>query len=134
MSQKIEFAERLKEAMLSAGYEARPGVLEKEFNTRYWGRAVSFQAASRWLKGLSIPEQDKLVVLADWLRVEPQVLRFGADAVQRVTDSNQRFETAINYDQRDTFEAFLNLPPAQRQIVRDVILAFAKANGIKSAT
>lgn len=132
MSQKIEFAERLKEAMQSAGYEPRPGVLEKEFNTRYWGRAVSFQAASRWLKGLSIPEQDKLVVLADWLRVEPQVLRFGAAAVQRVAESNQRFETAIHYEDRDTFESFLDLPAAQKQIVRDVILAFAKANGTQS--
>lgn len=58
MNQKPEFAERLKQAMSDAGYEPRPGILEKEFNTRYWGRAVTFQAVSRWLKGLSIPEQD----------------------------------------------------------------------------
>ena len=81
MNQKAEFAERLKQAMLAAGYEARPGVLEKEFNTRYWGRAVTFQAVSRWLKGLSIPEQDKLQVLAEWLKIEPQALRFGEVSV-----------------------------------------------------
>nr|WP_202922392.1 hypothetical protein [Sinimarinibacterium sp. NLF-5-8] len=32
---------------------------------------------SRWLKGRSIPEQDKLQVLAQWLSVDPQTLRFG---------------------------------------------------------
>lgn len=44
MDEKVEFAERLKTAMLNAGYEPRPGILEKGFNTRYWGRAVTFQA------------------------------------------------------------------------------------------
>ncbi|MEX8496372.1 MAG: XRE family transcriptional regulator, partial [Leptothrix ochracea] len=36
MNEKLEFAERLREAMTRAGYAARPSVLEREFNTRYW--------------------------------------------------------------------------------------------------
>jgi hypothetical protein len=134
MDQKAEFAERLKEAMLRAGYEPRPSILEKEFNTRYWGRAVSFQAVARWLKGMSIPEQDKLLVLAEWLRVEPQTLRFGAGTMQRVAEANQRFENAINYQDRNVFEAFLSLPPQQKNIVSEVILAFAKAHGKEPAS
>jgi hypothetical protein len=42
MNQKAEFAERLKQAMLAAGYEARPGVLEKEFNTPLLGPRSHF--------------------------------------------------------------------------------------------
>lgn len=34
---KAEFAKRLIAAMQVAGYEARPAVLEREFNQRYWG-------------------------------------------------------------------------------------------------
>jgi transcriptional regulator with XRE-family HTH domain len=78
MNAKSEFAERLKNAMREAGYAPRPSVLEKEFNTRYWGRAVTFQAVSRWLKGLSIPEQDKLQVLADWLKIKPHTCALAA--------------------------------------------------------
>ena len=128
MNQKIEFAERLKQAMLAAGYEARPGVLEKEFNTRYWGRAVTFQAVSRWLKGLSIPEQDKLQVLADWLKIEPQILRFGGEAVLSVQEKKKRWEDAIAGPEREVMEAFLSLPAAQKKVAREVILALAKAS------
>lgn len=130
MSQKIEFAERLKQAMRDAGYEPRPGVLEKEFNTRYWGRAVTFQAASRWLKGLSIPEQDKLQVLAEWLKIEPQALRFGEVSVQAVRDRKKRWEDAIAGPEREVLEAFIGLPAEQKKVAREVILALAKAHSL----
>jgi transcriptional regulator with XRE-family HTH domain len=77
MDEKAEFSARLKRAMTDAGYPVRPIVLEREFNLRYWGRPISVQAVCRWLKGEAIPSQDKLQVLADWLKVEPHVLRFG---------------------------------------------------------
>lgn len=127
MNQKTEFAERLKQAMLAAGYQARPGILEKEFNTRYWGRAVTFQAVSRWLKGLSIPEQDKLQVLAEWLKIEPQALRFGEVSVELVREKQKRWEDAIAGPEREVMEAFLSLPAAQKKVAREVILALAKA-------
>jgi hypothetical protein len=34
------------------------------------------------------------------------------------------------YTERETFDAFLQLPAAQRKIIREVILTFAKANGV----
>ena len=68
MDQKLEFAERLRAAMLAAGLEVRPGVLLNLFNTHYWGQSVSFQAVSRWLRGESIPAQDKLITLAEVLK------------------------------------------------------------------
>jgi len=82
MDEKAQFAERLRTSMKAAGYQVRPGVLEKEFNSRYWGRSVTFQAVSRWLRGESIPSQEKLQVLADWLKIEPHILRFGEGPIQ----------------------------------------------------
>lgn len=32
--------------------------------------------------------------------------------------------------ERETFDAFLQLPAAQRKIIREVTLTFAKANGV----
>ena len=57
MNEKADFGERLRAAMVSAGYPLRPVVLEREFNTRYWGRSVTLQAARRWLRGEAIPTQ-----------------------------------------------------------------------------
>ena len=129
MDQKLEFAERLRAAMLNAGLEARPGVLLNLFNTHYWGRSVSFQAVSRWLRGESIPEQDKLITLAEVLKIEPEVLRFGEAVRNSVRVQRDRWEQGIGYLERETFDAFLQLPAPQRKLIREVILTFAKVHG-----
>ncbi len=127
MNEKLEFAERLRSAMLAAGYEARPSVLEKGFNSRYWGRSVTFQAASRWLRGEAIPSQEKLQVLAEWLKIEPHALRFGEQAAESIRAKRQQWDKALDYQERETIEQYLGLPIAQRKVVREVIAAFAKA-------
>jgi transcriptional regulator with XRE-family HTH domain len=130
MDEKTEFAERLRDAMTTAGYPVRPSVLEKEFNSRYWGRSVTFQAVSRWLRGEAIPSQEKLQVLADWLGVEPHVLRFGAGPIKAIREKAKRWDEGVGHLEREVFETFLSLPTAQRKIVREVILAFAKAQTV----
>lgn len=128
MSEKVEFARRLQDAMTQAGYAPRPVVLEREFNTRYWGRSVTLQGVRRWLRGEAIPSQDKLQVLADWLGVEPEVLRFGVTVRRAVQERRQRWEDGMNYAEREAVEAFFSLPAPQRKIVREVILTFARVH------
>lgn len=127
MDQKLEFAERLQAAMRAAGLEPRPAVLLNLFNTQYWGRSVTFQAVSRWLRGESIPQQDKLVVLAGALNVQPEVLRFGSGVRQSIDQRKKRWDEGAGYLERETFDLFLQLPAAERKVVRQVILAFARA-------
>jgi transcriptional regulator with XRE-family HTH domain len=133
MDQKLEFSERLQAAMRSAGLEPRPAVLLNLFNTNYWGRSVTFQAVSRWLKGESIPAQDKLLVLASALNVEPEVLRFGNAVRESIKQREKRWEEGMGFLERETFDAFLQLPAPQRKIIREVIFTFAKANGVEVA-
>jgi transcriptional regulator with XRE-family HTH domain len=127
MDEKAEFAERLRQALIDAGLEPRPAVLEKGFNSHYWGRSVTFQAVSRWLRGEAIPSQDKLQALAEWLGMEPHVLRFGDHVAKAVHAKRKRWEEGVGYQEREVFDAFLKLPAAQRKIVREVIFAFALA-------
>jgi hypothetical protein len=124
---KQKFAERLREAMERAGYEAKPSVLEREFNLRYWGKPMTLHGVRRWLLGESLPGQDKLEVLAEWLLLTPQALRFGEEIAQRVDQRRARWEEVVGYQEREAFEAFINLPAPQRKVVREVILAFAQA-------
>jgi transcriptional regulator with XRE-family HTH domain len=126
MNEKLEFAARLRDAMTLAGYAARPSVLEREFNTRYWGQSVTLQAVSRWLNGQAIPSQDKLQTLAEWLKIEPQVLRFGEQVAKSVQEHRKRWEEKLTYQERETVDAYLQLPAPQRKVVREVILTFAK--------
>ena len=128
MDQKLEFAERLQAAMRSAGLEPRPAVLLNLFNSHYWGRSVTFQAVSRWLRGEAIPAQDKLITLAEVLKIEPEVLRFGEKVRKSVQVKRQRWEEGVGYLERETFDAFLQLPAPQRKLIREVILTFAKVH------
>jgi hypothetical protein len=125
MDEKQEFASRLASAMRDAGYEPRPSVLEAQFNIRYMGRPVTYQAVVRWLKGEAIPAQDKLQVLADWLKVEPHILRFGGQPMFSIQEKKKRWDAALSGSEREVLEAFINLPAEQKKIVRSVILTFA---------
>ena len=128
----MEFSKRLRQAMQDAGYAISPSVLEREFNTRYWGRSITSQAAWSWLNSRAIPVQDKLQVLAEWLKVEPEVLRFGEAVRKSVQAYRQRREENGGPLERETIDAFLQLPAPQRKTVREVVLALALAHGNSS--
>lgn len=125
---KLEFGERLRAAMVAAGLSPRPSVLHEVFNARYWGRSVTFQAASRWLRGQAIPEHSKMLVLAEVLGMEPEVLRYGEGVRRSLVERRLRWETGVGYLERETFDAFLQLPPEQRYLVRQTIFLFVRAN------
>ncbi|MQP76730.1 transcriptional regulator [Stenotrophomonas sp. MYb238] len=123
--ERFEFSRRLGQAMSAAGYEPRPAILFRLFNARYAGRSVSFQSASRWLGGRSIPEQDKLQVLAELFGVAPHTLRFG-DA-PRVAEPRAEWN-AVGARERAVIDTFLALPPRQRELVGELVKALAQAD------
>jgi hypothetical protein len=128
MDPKLEFGLRLRAAMEAVGLAARPSVLLKLFNARYWGSSVTFQAVSRWLRGQAIPEQDKLLVLAEILRIEPEILRYGEGIRRSLLERQQRWDQSAGFLERETFDAFLQLPVEQRRLIRETVLLFNKAN------
>ncbi len=121
--ERFEFSRRLQQAMSAAGYEPRPAILFRLFNARYTGRSVSFQSASRWLGGRSLPEQDKLQVLAELFGVAPQALRFG-DA-PRVAETHGEWN-ALGAHERSVINSFLALPVRQRELVGELVKALAQ--------
>ncbi len=111
--------------MRAAGYEPRPAVLFRLFNTRYTGRSVTFQSASRWLGGRSIPEQDKLQVLADLFGIEPAQLRYGNGNRTRLAEQRMAWATGVGTRELEVIEAFLTLPIRQRELVGELVQALA---------
>lgn len=76
--EREQFSTRLKQALKNAGVKNEsPAALAHAFNHRYPGKSVSDYAARKWLLGEAIPSQDKLRVLAQWLGVANDWLRFG---------------------------------------------------------
>ncbi len=125
---KQHFAQQLRQAMLAAGYAARPAVLEREFNTRHWGKPMSLHGVRRWLQGETMPDFKKLETLSKWLGVSVQQLGYGAESLSKVEKRRAHWDSGIGYQDRDVFEAFLKLPVPQRKLIREVILTFAKVH------
>ena len=127
MNKKLEFSKRLIAAMQKQGYKAEAAVLEREFNLRHYGKSMTLHGVNKWLKGESIPPYEKIITIAEWLRVPPDELVFGLEVKQKVAQENKRLNEEVGYQERELFEAFLTLPADKKKIVREVILAFAKA-------
>lgn len=125
MKERLEFSKRLIAAIEQAGYEPRASVVERNFNLRYWGTSVSYQGVRRWLKGDSIPEQDKLTVLAQWLGVEPYELRYGLPVTER-KEPDKPWYVGLTMDDYEVITTFLKLSSENKKIIKDVTLALDK--------
>lgn len=126
------FSGRLRHALESAGIRLSPTLVANEFNQRYWGRSITSHTARNWLLGVSIPMQDKLKVLADWLQVSPEELRFGVGAAShRVRESGLDTST-LNMQDREMLKRYMALSAEDRKTVRDVVTALSVAAKVKA--
>lgn len=125
---KTRFAQRLRDAMAAAGYEPKPAVLEREFNTRHWGKPMTLHGVRRWLLGETMPDHKKLLTLAEWLGVPVQELGYGETGTHRVRERQAPWHAGLGYQDRELFDIYLRLPVPQRRLARDVILAIARAH------
>lgn len=121
-----KFSKRLKEALLEAGYEAKPGVLVDLFNLNHAdGAGVAFMTASRWLKGTIPDDLGKVQTLARVLGTDPGYLVFGRNRMA-VGESESAWN-ALSAPDLAMFDAFVSLPAPQRKLVRELVAMLAAA-------
>lgn len=116
------FSTRLRDAIARvAPGVARPTPLAREFNRRYAGSPVTLHATRKWLEGEAIPAQDKLRVLADWLGVSAEWLRFGeGSTVVRACEPGAEFDYQLMRD-------IASLTEAHQRVVRDLVKSLRQA-------
>ena len=122
-----QFADRLRSALDSSGVRASPTVVANAFNLRYQGRSITPHTARNWLLGKVMPTQDKLRVLADWLQVSPDELRFGRAPGKSFVFELNAGQIDVSLADRELIERYLSLPQAERKTIRDVVSAFVMA-------
>ena len=123
--EKAAFAKRLRGALEARGIEASAAVIEKRFNSRYDGAAVTAQAISGWLNGKSMPKQDKLRVLAAIVGMEPHELQFGGKSA--VAEGRADWTQVLGAPERTMMDAYASLPAMQRKLVRELVASLARA-------
>jgi transcriptional regulator with XRE-family HTH domain len=122
-----QFADRLRSALESAGVRASPTVVANAFNLRFHGRSITPHTARNWLLGKVMPTQDKLRVMADWLQVSPDELRFGRAPGKSSAIDIASGQIDMGLADREMVERYLSLSQAERKTVRDVVSAFVRA-------
>ena len=123
-TEKLAFSDRLRQQLSSRHWPVNsPTWLAREFNLRFDGPPVSVQSASNWLLGNAIPNQDKLQVLAAWLEVSSEWLRFGSDLAADKAENRHRIYEGVRYNIDDLPDKLAKLSPRQKQAVYDVVEA-----------
>ena len=127
-----EFAARLRLALKGGGIRPSATVLANEFNLRYWGESITINTARNWLLGKSIPMQDKLRVLADWLHVSPDELRYGTLAPRFKEQDSGSDKTVLTMQDREMLARYMMLSLQDRKTVCEVVVALILAAGVKA--
>ena len=111
---KFEFSERIRQSITKHSIPISPTILCKNFNQHHHGDNISIQTASNWLSGVSVPNQDKLQTLANWLSVDIHWLRFGNDLpVNHIPPRST--------EQQNLVKNFALLSPIHQKIVLDLV-------------
>ena len=128
-NERENFSQRLQQALKNAQHSSdSPTRLAREFNLRFDGRPITVHAARKWLVGEAIPTQEKLRMIAQWLGVAADWLRFGdahSQAVQRKSvEAVPRFESA----DVKLIADLQRLDEHHRQIAREFIRLLVRMN------
>jgi transcriptional regulator with XRE-family HTH domain len=126
MCEKEAFSHRLAKALREARVEAgSPTVFAREFNRRYRGTPVSTHAVRKWLKGESIPTQDKVRLLATWLGVSAEWLRFGEGkhAIRQAAPPEEAGRASPDAELMGNIRL---LSGDHQQVVREIVLALLR--------
>ena len=130
---KEAFSKRLRAILEKAGIDARkPTLVAREFNRRFLDKPVTAYGIRKWLTGESIPAQDKLVVLAAWLGVSPEWLRYGPPNPTTATQLQQAV-AALEPDDLVFFRSYRKLAPERRLVVREVTLTLLRVQSRDSS-
>jgi transcriptional regulator with XRE-family HTH domain len=125
------FTARLRQSLEDSGVRTSPTVVANEFNLRYWGRSITPHTARNWLLGKSMPTQDKLRVLAEWLQVSPDELRFGPNRSAHEVSERSISNGSLNMVDKELLARYMALPQDDKKTVRDVVTALTLARQVK---
>lgn len=124
LTEAQKFSQRLRTAMQDSGYKPSATVLANEFNLRYWGNSITAHAARNWLIGVSLPKQDKLRVLSDWLHISPNDLLFGPDhAPTRLPLMEALVPDDLNLADHQMVKRYMALSVEHRRVIRELVAA-----------
>jgi transcriptional regulator with XRE-family HTH domain len=128
-NERESFSVRLQQALKNAHYSPdSPTRLAREFNIRFDGRPITVHAARKWLVGEAIPTQEKLRMIAQWLGVPADWLRFGG--AESKAANGESLNSLARFESVDVklLADLQRLDEHHRQIAREFIRMLVRVN------
>jgi transcriptional regulator with XRE-family HTH domain len=123
--ERYGFAVRLKSALRDGRFPATANAFAMEFNLRADGARVTVYAVRKWLEGTAIPTQEKIHIIAHWLGVSAQWLRYGESPETSLKD--------VFFEPRDfrLINDLRQLRQSERNLVEQMVEALLSARPVK---
>ena len=115
------FAKQLTAALYDMGIEPSPKVVASQFNLHCKSEAYKPHTVRKWLIGLSQPRSETMLLLANWLKVNPKDLISKPD---EAVSSKASFE--FDFTDQEVISKYLAMSVNQKVAVRLVIDAIAE--------
>jgi hypothetical protein len=127
-NQKLEgskhayFANQLASCLLSIKIQPKPTLVASAFNKHYRTTVAKPHTVRKWLLGQTQPKSETLLLLARWLKVEPNEL-ISKPTAETTTSNKISFE--FDFTDQEVISKYLSMTVKQKVTVRLLIDAIA---------
>ena len=122
-SKYANFAKRLTAALRKNSVEPSPAVVASEFNKHSKVTTLKPHTVRKWLLGISQPRTEMLLLLADWLNLEPQDLLTDKQVPK---DLKNKVSFEFDFTDQEVISKYLAMTVKEKITVRLVIDAIAE--------
>ena len=120
-SKNVYFARQLTAALYAMGIKPSPKVVATQFNLHCKSEAYKPHTVRKWLIGQTQPRSETMLLLANWLKVNPKDL---IAKPEESVSSKASFE--FDYTDQEVISKYLAMSVNQKVAVRLVIDAIAE--------
>jgi len=121
-SKNVYFARQFTAALQKIGIEPSPRVVATEFNLNLKSNIAKPHTVRKWLLGMSKPNSEMLIQIANWLNVDPKhLLRLPQDTVNL-----RKASIEFDFTDQEVISKYLALTMKEKVTVRLVIDAIAE--------
>lgn len=121
-SKNAYFANQLASYLLSIKIQPKPTIVAAAFNKHYKTAIAKPHTVTKWLLGQTQPKSETLLLLAKWLKVEPNEL-ISKPTAEASTSNKVSFE--FDYTDQEVISKYLAMTLKQKFTVRLLIDAIA---------
>jgi hypothetical protein len=122
-SKHVHFAKRLTAALRYSNIEPSPAVVASVFNNHSKVTKLKPHTVRKWLLGVSQPRTEMLLLLAEWLHLEPQDLLIDKQAPKEIKN---KVSFEFDFTDQEVISKYLAMTVKEKITVRLLIDAIAE--------